>query len=230
LDESDGFRRILSGFNHRCRNSLNGIKIGLYLFRRQMEGQPPACWNELERTYQELERLFDWLHLIYRPLTLGLVRSGLGRLIDERLPSWRSWFALSGAFLEVSPPPKDEPGEFDPMHLGMALDALLAWRVQVVDPIGPAQLSWRVQGGFFELSWNESSCTTPDGADGSAEADRDARTASGVGSLALPLLSRIVSAHGGSVGSTSDPAFTLMARWPQFQCGARGGSRAAAGT
>ncbi len=62
------------------------------------------CWIELERTYQELERLFDRLQVIYRPLSLTLVRSPLGRLVNERLPSWRSWFNLRGRTLDVDPP------------------------------------------------------------------------------------------------------------------------------
>ncbi len=38
----DRLRQILSTFNHRCRNSLNGIKMSLYLFKRAVTGRCPA--------------------------------------------------------------------------------------------------------------------------------------------------------------------------------------------
>ena len=89
--------------------------MSLYLFKREVDGPMPGDWLELERAYQELEVLFDRLQMIYRPLSLTLVRSPLGRLFDERLPSWRSWFKLRGRTLDLGPPEVDLPGDFDPM-------------------------------------------------------------------------------------------------------------------
>ena len=40
---------MLSSFNHRCRNSLNGIKMSLYLFKREVgrtdAGTPGTSWS-----------------------------------------------------------------------------------------------------------------------------------------------------------------------------------------
>jgi hypothetical protein len=219
---TDDGSRILSRFNHRCRNALSGIKLGLYLFKRQMDGPLPACLSELERTYQEIERLFDWLQLIYRPLSLAMVCSPLGRLLAERLPGWRSWAALSGVVLEVVPPADDVAGEFDPTHLAIALDALVAWRARAIHPLCQPRVSWRVHQAFFELSWREAS--SPSGHDERgfvASAAAELRPQSALGSLALPLLGRIISAHAGYLESTNEPAFSLTARWPQFQPPAR---------
>src|SRR6516225_9803227 len=86
-------RQFLSGFTHRCRNSLHGIKMSLYLYRRGIDGPAPENWVRLEQAYQETERLFDRLQEIYRPMHTTMVRSSLGQLLAERLPVWRNWFA-----------------------------------------------------------------------------------------------------------------------------------------
>src|SRR5262249_32802680 len=111
---SESLRSILSTFNHRCRNSLNGIKLGLYLYKREVDGPLPSCWSELERIYQELETVFDWLQVLYRPLSLTMVRSPLGPLVNDHLQSWHSWLSRRGLALELSPPSEDVPGDFDP--------------------------------------------------------------------------------------------------------------------
>ena len=51
----ESFGTMLRGFNHRCRNSLNGIKMSLYLTSGNGWSRCPF-WVELERTYQEIER------------------------------------------------------------------------------------------------------------------------------------------------------------------------------
>jgi hypothetical protein len=216
VTETEGYRRILSGFNHRCRNSLNGIKLGLYLFKRQMDGPTPKFWGELERTYQEMERLFDWLQLIYRPPSLHLVRSPLGRLVGERLPTWRAWLVANGLDLEVAPPLLDEAGDFDPMHLGLALDALVKWRAEVLDPEVRPRLAWRFDQDRFELSWSEG-FSAGGGARRSAPAKSAAARPSGAAPLALPLLNRMIAAHRGSLYSREDPALSLKLCWPRFQ-------------
>jgi hypothetical protein len=223
-------REMLSSFNHRCRNSLNGIKMSLYLFKREAGGSIPGCLGELERSYQQLEVLFERLQVIYRPLSLTLVRSPLGRFFDERLPSWRNCFSRQGRTLDLARPADDLPGDFDPMYLGLGLDAFVAWRAESGGAIRDAVLSWRVAAGSFELRWEERRS-----ANGSRADDRDnrqsqpSRSDQGIDSLAHPLLRRIVAAHGGSVETTCDPAFVTTIRWPRFQvcqsvkCGATGG-------
>ena len=132
-DESQRIERLqqmLSTFSHRCRNSLNGIKMSMYLFKREFGDPAPQYCSELERTYQELEILFDRLQLIYRPLSVTFVRSPLGQLFRERLPSWRSWMRTRAKTIELSPPASELAGDFDPMYLGIGLDALVKWRAE----------------------------------------------------------------------------------------------------
>jgi len=215
-------RQFLSGFTHRCRNSLHGIKMSLYLCRRGIEGPAPVAWAQLERTYQETERLFDRLQEIYRPMCTTMVRSSLGQLLAERLPVWRDWFTERGLTLEAVPPAEEGLGDYDPMHLGSGLDAFIAWRLEDGFSWGNVRLAWRVNQGFFEIEWNEVERQVPAGVEsrGNPRSDRSGESRSG-DSLALPLLVRIASAHGGRVIFRWDPAFHLTVLWPQFQADAK---------
>jgi hypothetical protein len=220
-EERDDLRQVLRRFNHRCRNSLSGLKMGLYLSQQEIKGPMPRCWIDLARTYGEIERLFDRLQVIYQPMSVSLVRSRLGHLITERLPSWRSWFSLKGQRLEADPPGEDVAGDFDPMYLGMGLDAFVGWRAKVGTPDAKPRLSWRIVSERFELSWKET-CPTNGypGVEPKSDLREQPRTSVCVHSLALVLLARIVAAHGGSLDTTSDPAFGIELAWPQFRdCG-----------
>ena len=213
-------RHLLRGFNHRCRNSLNGIKMSLYLAKRQWNGEAPPFWVELEQTYLEIERLFDRLQMIYRPLSMTMVRSPLGQLVAERLPSWRSWFTPNGLTLEVDPPEQEVSGDFDPMHLGQGLDAFVAWRAVRCSAMGKPQLSWRIEAGCFEIAWSEGLSRSPQTSRKyESQLTDEASPSSLVDCLALPLLARIVAAHGGSQETSRDPAFGLKLRWPRFLAG-----------
>jgi hypothetical protein len=214
-------RHLLRGFNHRCRNSLNGIKMSLYLSKRECKGPTHPGWVELEQTYQEIERLFDRLQAIYRPLTVTMVRSPLGQLIDEKLPSWRSRFTAMGRFLEVDAPCPEVAGDFDPMHLGLGLDAFVAWRADKGSTSGNPRLSWRIDADSFEIAWTEGHSRkrviSENPASRPVSPSDMANASSVVDCLALPLLARIVAAHGGHQETTRDPTFGLKIRWPQFR-------------
>jgi hypothetical protein len=210
-------RQMLRSFNHQCRNSLNGIKMSLYLFKHEVDGSIPGCWFELERTYQELERLFDRLQVIYRPLSLTLVRSPLGQLVNERLPSWRSWFSVRGRTFQVDTPGDDLPGDFDPMYLGLGLDAFVAWRAEAGHGHRHARLSWEIADGFFEVTWEEGRPTDSSRHDREIGHAKASSPNSRVDALAYPLLARIVSAHGGDLEAAGDPALVMRLRWPRYQ-------------
>ena len=102
----DASARMMRHFSHRCRNSLNGIKLGMYVLKKELAsvGTSASRWNELGRTYDEIEKLFDRLQRIYQSTPLTVVRSPLGQLIAERFPFWRTRFAASGRSILVNPP------------------------------------------------------------------------------------------------------------------------------
>ena len=215
LENLDPGHEMLRHFSHRCRNSLSGIKLGLYLLKKEAEGPLPSCWNELARTYVEIEQLFDRLQRIYQSESLTLVRSPLGELIIERLPLWRSRYGKRGRTILIDPPAEDVPGDFDPMHFGLGLDAFVAWRAESGDSIQP-RLAWRVTGACFEICWQESHPATND-ADESATGFVRSQPSDSTQSLALLLLARVAASHGGELETRNDPALGITLRWPQFR-------------
>jgi hypothetical protein len=216
-DQIDQVRQLLGCFNHRCRNTLNGIKMSLYLSKRELQGPMPASWLELERNYQDIEQLFDRLQMIYRPLRLSMVRSPLGQLIEERLPGWRSILGSNGQTLQLIRPDDAVSGDFDPMHLGLALDAFVAWRAVITAVPRRCLLSWRGDEEFCELGWSEEPI---DGIGTRCNSEIAQTTPTiarrGGDCLAVPLLARIIHAHGGDQEIASAPGFTIRLRWPRF--------------
>jgi hypothetical protein len=219
----ESLQQMLSGFNHRCRNSLNGIKMSLYLFKRQLDGPMPRHWAELERTYQGLERLLDRLQVIYRPLSLTLVRAPLGQLINERWSTWSSWFNVRGRTLQVESRGDDLPGDFDPMYLGLGLDAFVGWRAEAAPAGSTASMAWSAADGLLELSWQEGQPTKCASAkNGQPNGPKVARPDRAVDSLALPLLARIVAAHGGSLEVSGSASLEARLRWPRITASEQG--------
>jgi hypothetical protein len=215
-DALDPFLQLLRRYNHECRNSLSAIKMGLYLFERESTPAMAPRWNELSRVYEDIEKVFDRLQMIYRTSSLTWIRCPLGQLIAERLPTWRAWFDARGRRIDVKFPPCDTPGDFDPMYLGSGLDAFAAWRAAASDRDRP-RLSWQIKGGRFEVSWDETDQTSESCASGrnqgsSARYEQPECTAS----LALIFLGRVVSAHGGIIEAKSAPGFRATLRWPQI--------------
>ncbi len=216
----DCFRRLLSGFSHRCRNSLNGIKMSLYLFRREARGQVPPCWSEIERTYQQLESLFDYLQLIYRPTTLTTVRGSLGQLIRDHQSRWCSSFQLKGRTLKLNPPEQEVEGDFDPIQLGIGLDALAKWRAEVGESRFETRLSWETLDGAFEICWEEmpkSGGYRPMLPPREAEIAGEPKVGRPADSLVVLLLARILAAHGGRIEKPSDVSLRWKLRWPLYK-------------
>jgi hypothetical protein len=212
----DAGPRIMRHFSHRCRNSLSGIKLGLYLLKRELDGEGPSDsrWNELGRTYDEIEKLFDRLQRIYQSASLTVVRSPLGQLFAERLPLWRSRFPEWGRTILVDPPEQEVAGDFDPTHFGHGLDAFVAWRAESGDSHG-VRLAWRVAAGQFEISWDEVPVQSANRNGACENSTSGGSPADWSGSLALLLLARVASDHGGELEARCDPSMSVTVRWPQ---------------
>lgn len=217
-EKIDWLRQILSGFSHRCRNSLNGMKQGFYLCKRESPSGLPAVWHDLEQTYELIERTIEQLQLIYRPITLTQVESKLGTMIAEREASWRSYFAAHGKVLIIDYPSRECPGRFDPMFLGQGLDALVIWRAEASPVNTRVRLGWECRDAQFVLDWNEeepgfrAECATDDAP---ARIDPHALRQRQVDSLALPLLARIIRAHDGEICAAPASSRWLRIIWPK---------------
>ena len=211
-------RQDLSGFSHRCRNLLNGMRMGLYFVRRKAVRPLPSWWEDVERHYQGIEGLFDQLQAIYRPISLTLVRAPFGSLVQDRQQIWSDWLSRRGGRLETIPPQRDSAGEFDPMYMSMALDSLMRLRASAAPPGQNVQLSWGACKLGLEVTWRElavdagSSGRVLAGVDGSACGCYVVPP-----KLALPLLARVMTAHQGTMQWGQEPGFHVVLRWPLVQ-------------
>ncbi|MDG3006961.1 hypothetical protein [Paludisphaera mucosa] len=206
-------RQALSGFNHRCRNLLNSMKMSFYLTKRAATGPLPERWDELNRTYTEVERLFDLIQSIYRSMSLTFVRQPFRAIVDERARSWVAAFQRQGLTLTIEPPAGESTGEFDAMRLSSALDGFIAWRASRLSPGGGAVLSWWTTARHFEVEWREFAAAPLD-ASPPGPTSPHAALASTTQSLSLPLLARVVSEHRGRLDWTPRPDAEARLRWP----------------
>ena len=150
---------MLSGFTHRCRNLLNGMKMSLYFVRKEA-GRPAPCAveTEVEQTYATIEQLFDRLQSIYRPVTLTPVHARLrlpGRAIVNG--GGARLFRAGGAVLEIVRPLRGMArGEFDPSYLSLGLDAFVSLESGLDSSTDEtARLTWTDRGSDFEVVWEE---------------------------------------------------------------------------
>lgn len=206
-------RQALSGFNHRCRNMLNSMKMGFYLTRRASTGPLPERWDDLNRTYQEVERLFDLMQSIYRTMALTTARQPFRAVVDERGRCWRAAFEREGGTLAIRPPAQEVAGEFDAVRIAAALDGFVAWRASRLGPGGRASLTWGTTRRHLEVSWTEASPAVAIARPAAPQCPV-ASLASTTRSLALPLLARVVAEHHGRLSWTASPAAEARLRWP----------------
>jgi hypothetical protein len=205
----------LGDFSHRCRNLLNGMKISLYFLRKGGVQSLPPWWGEIEDGYRGLEGLFDTLQRIYRPMPLTTIRAEFGSLVRDRERTWTSMFGRGGQGLVLVPPKTEEAGHFDPNCLGTALDAFVHWRAHAGAHGRGARLHWRTVDGHVLVAWEE---PAPSGGGERADLAAGERWMStgpcSTEELSLPLLARVMTAHGGVLRWTREPEFQVRLRWP----------------
>lgn len=196
---------ILGGFCHQCRNTLNSLKLSLYLTKRDATHQATPLWKELDQRYKEVELVFDRLQAICRPMTLTPIRASLSLIMEERKPHWIERMALRNRSLHLLAPKTPDVGDFDPIRLADCLDSFVHWRAEVGEVGQPAQLAWGIAENHFLIEWDEQ-CSV-----GRGGSDPDSGLTD---PLALPLMARVLSAHGGSMTLDSHDGLHLRASWP----------------
>ncbi|WP_165227184.1 HAMP domain-containing histidine kinase [Aquisphaera insulae] len=211
----DQLRESLSGFSHRCRNLLNGMKMSLYFVRRAGADSLPSWWDDMEASYGGMEQLFEHLQAIYRPMPLSTIDARVGVLLRDLGATWRQRFASSGRSLELCPPAEEAVLPFDPMRLSMGLEAFLSWRSVAMPPDRRGRLEWRTEKGRFQACWHEAGSLEPPTEPGWAEAGPEPDSpATGPLALALPLLTRVVAAHRGKLRWSRSPGLRVEFGWP----------------
>lgn len=196
---------ILGGFCHQCRNTLNSLKLSLYLAKRDASHVASPLWGDLDQRYKEVELVFDRLQAICRPLTLTPIRASLSLVMEERGPLWIEAMAARNRTLILVPPKTPDVGDFDPVRLPECLSTFILWRAEVGEFGQPAQLGWGIYEDQFLVEWDEPSAVGIGGS--GASSDRS-------DPLALPLLARVLSAHGGTMTLNSHDGLHLRVSWP----------------
>jgi hypothetical protein len=207
-EQASALHALLGPFCHRSRNLLNSVRLSLYLAQHQAERVRDSAWNwvELERMYREVEQVFDRLQTICRPMSLAPVRMSLALLMEDRRKGWVERFAARGRVLELDCAGRSDVGDYDPQCLGVALDALIDWRAEAGPAGAGARLRWGAHRGRFHVEWIER---------GSSAGRSSQREYAGPEPLALPLLGRVVAAHGGTLKQLASAGRHLKFSWPQ---------------
>jgi hypothetical protein len=202
---------VLGEFNHLVRNRLNSVKLSLYLARRDGPASLEPTWAELDRRYRAIEGFVEQLQIIYRPMPLRPMNVAVAMLFDERQSLWARCFEARQVRFLLTSPKEPMNGHFDPIRLGQGLDALAAWRGQTARPNSLVRVDWRVVGGEVVVRWREPDVT---------HLPLDDLPGGDAPCLALPLLARILLAHGGRVDASLEDGLLLQLRWPLGACAA----------
>ena len=195
----------LGEFCHLFRNRLNCFRLSIYFGRKEAEETEMASWDRVEERYRTVERTVERLQWICNPIRPEPIEADLGRFIAEALREWSlSASTDSGPRIFSLKPNGPLVCQFDPSLLLHGLSAVLAWRREILSEDSTIRLSWRERQGFVELDWVES-----------GPVEKNASEVSAPATLALPLLTRILSAHGGDITVAGEEAsWTLRCRWP----------------
>ncbi len=199
--------RYLGDFCHQCRNRLNSLKLSIYLAKRQSNHRLNGAWKILESEYQALENQIDRIHTICRPPALTRVLLDLDLLIDDRRASWASLLDRSGSLVEFRRGGGDATVSYDVNQLGAALDALVTWRAEQGGRQTSVVIHWWVDTQDAHISWQE---ICP------AEPELSAGHRSESSSWNLPLLIRVVAAHGGRVEVNETCGWRVLISWPRL--------------
>lgn len=196
---------ILGDFCHQCRNSLNTLKLSMYLAKRGSSELGGLDWGEFEARYHQVESTYHRLQTICRPMAIRPMKASLALVMEAHGPAWRTAMAKRGRELTLTQTSPHDVGEFDPNLLPQGLDTLIQWRAEAGAPGEPATLQWAVRGDRFQVDWHEPTVAGFNQTDAYPDHPH---------AFALPLLARIVAAHGGLVSLDTHHGLHLGAEWP----------------
>lgn len=216
--KADQLHTIFGKFCHDFRNLLNSLRMSLYLARRATGPDREAAWLDLEPRYSIVERFIDRFHLICRPMNLSFVKLPLDVLFDDRKTAWSQLLLSRGRNLILVAPSGLTVGDFDPMRLGSGFDDLVAWRAVAGGPQTDLRVRWSTDARSFRVDWDEPPCSKPLGLDDPSRENPPPipLEADLLAALTLPLLTKIMSSHGGSLqtGGSDGDRWRLNLRWP----------------
>jgi len=211
-DRSALLHEIFRTYCHQYRNTLNSLKMCLYLARR---GGDNEFWHVLERNYSDVEIVLDRFQLLLRPISLNRVTLPIALLFDDRKATWAELLKARGRRLIFVEPEAPVLCSFDPLRLAQAFDNLVAWRSDAGPPDADLRLSWTCERGCLCLTWEEArydeispETRTP------FESTSNSPLRSAVSFFALPTVSRIIHLHGGTVDEAKFNPWSVRISWP----------------
>ncbi len=206
---------LFGPYCHQFRNVLNSIKLSLYLARRGGRPETDGVWLDLSPRYEAVERFIDRFQQLSRPMRIDRITLPLDLLVEDRKAGWGRVLAEQGRRLILEPSGGSSPGAFDPMRLGQAFDDLVAWRARAGDPSTDLRLWWTTEDGWFHVDWDEpsSTATAVDRMSGGAIGS-DPDQFDPLAALTVPILTRIMTLHGGALEATGTERWRLSLRWP----------------
>lgn len=214
-DHACHLHEILGGYCHQCRNLLNTLNISLYLAQKAVPAASPEVWQDVESHYREVEQFIERLQWICRPVPLRCVELSLKLFIEGRIPAWTEMLGKRGRNLIVEAPSEPSVGQYDPTRLELAFDDLVAWRSELGDPSTDLRIRWKAERGSFLVEWDEPRTRRTCGKTPSRDRTLNhSAKPNSLRSLAVPLLHRVMSLHGGSVSETNRNPLRIRLSWP----------------
>ncbi len=206
---------ILGDYCHQCRNLLSTMNMSLYLAKRAGGKLDDTDWSTIEWHYREAEQFIDRVQSICRPMSLSLVKTSLQYLFESRLAAWSETLIKKGRTLILQGPPSSKIGQFDPGRLERVFDDLVAWRAGVGDARTDLRIQWKTTTIAFEVVWDEPPIDgIPPGRPEIRRESGDAEMSLSLASLTIPMLSRVMSLHGGSLSGSIGSPWRICLSWP----------------
>lgn len=206
---------ILGDYCHQCRNLLSTMNMSLYLAKRTKDKLDETDWSTVEWYYREAELFIDRVQSICRPMPLSLVETSLQYLFESRFSAWSETLFKNGRTLVVEGPSSSNIGHFDPCRLERVFDDLVAWRAGVGDPCHDLRIQWTTTASAFEVIWDEPPTIEPTSSRIAVRHDSiDSEMSLSLPSLTIPMLSRVMSLHRGSLSGSVGSPWKIRLSWP----------------
>lgn len=190
---------LLDRYCHRLRNRLNSMKLSLYLSRRLSGEVYGPEWVRADLAYRTIEMTIEQVQLFCNPLQAMPVDGDLDVWVRDHRTSWEKLLVGHPVHLEYEPSSEPLPTQFDWYRLAQGLHGLVLYWAGLEDHDCVIRLSWgRELNSLFLRFESDSSIVRP----------KDSTE-----NLALPVLARVLMAHGGTLLIPASET-SIILTWP----------------